>query len=469
MRLCFLVLALRLTALLPAQVIPLTGAQLYLPPSLAPRGEAVDVVVHFHGAHRYAQRSFLELARNAVLLSVHLDGLSSVYTKAYAEPDRLQQQLDEALAAVKQRLPEREPREGRLVLTGFSAGYAAVRAVLKSEVGKRVDAVVLGDGLHAGWVDGQQVDPVAMQGFVEFAKLAARGEKVMKLSHSSIVPEGYASTTDCTDFLIDALGEKRVAAAGTNALGMRRSSRCEVGGFLVEGFEGEQARDHVLHFRYLWRMLEQVTFGAGAVRPELPLADSFPKGGRELPWWLERSAPARVQAFEPNAPGGDGHVLVVVDPAGGRDAVSIAGLATEDLFVEAVLWCEQRAELAGDGGERIGVFLRGDPSGENGYALTWDSADGRLRCERIVGGEAVELGKAPARTGSAWRSLRIEALGKGLRFLVDGEAVLETRDATHARGTCGILWRESFATDSHARGARADRFAAGPVRPMPPR
>jgi hypothetical protein len=328
-----------------------------------------------------------------------------------------------------------------------------------------VAGVVLGDGLHTSYVAGNQVNPAQMGEWLAFAREATLGRKDFRFGHSAIVPGSYASTTECADWLIAQLGLQRAAWSGTNSLGMVQQSRCEQQRFAVHGFAGNQAADHVKHFQYLWLLLAQcrALLPAGA---DLPLADAFPQGGRQLNGWRDKFTTPVVQAFQPTAPGGDGHVLVVKDPAGGYESTAIG--YGSDYAVEADLWCDYRPELAADGFERIGIFARDDgnggflgTSGGGGscYTLTFDSHDGRVRCLRSVRGVVTELmAAAVTRPSSGWRRFRIEARGERLSFMLDGQTLANVTDASHPVGTCGIGYHEHFTTNSHMRGTRADRF-----------
>jgi len=203
-----------------------------------------------------------------------------------------------------------------------------------------------------------------------------------------------------------------------------------------------------------------------ATHESFPLHDSFATQGPALAGWQARFAAPVPVATTPAPPSGDATALRIMDPLGGTDSLRFeAGLARDAAF-EADLLCEHRPQLAADGFERIGVFVRDGARGafdgtlsQQGacYALTWDSHDGRLRCLRASGGALVDLLPTPRHApGTTWRRFRIEASGTTLRFHLDGELLLETRDTTHASGSFGIGYHEYFATNANMRGARVD-------------
>jgi hypothetical protein len=156
----------------------------------------------------------------------------------------------------------------------------------------------------------------------------------------------------------------------------------------------------------------------------------------------------------------------VMDPAGGTDSLRLHPGLVLDLGWQADLFCEYRPQLAADGFERVGIFVRDQAAGafdgtmsQQGacYALTWDSGDGRVRCLRVHGGALTDLLPVPRfAPGSAWRRFRIEAVGNALTFLLDGERLLQTNDNTYAGGDFGIGYHEFFATNGNMHGTRVD-------------
>ncbi len=218
--------------------LDLTLGRLFIPERFKP-GERVDILVHFHGAARVVEREFARAAKNAVLVTVHVGSGSSVYEKALQDSETLGRLLEETLSKIP------GATRGRLWLTSFSAGYGAIRQVLRS--GKvEVDGIILADSLHAGY-EGGRPRADQMEPFVKFA----RSGRPLWITHSAIVPEGYASTTETADFLIAALVAERRGADEKNARGMRLVSRADKGGFHVRGYEGTTAAAHMDHLHNL--------------------------------------------------------------------------------------------------------------------------------------------------------------------------------------------------------------------------
>jgi hypothetical protein len=211
---------------------------------LGPRGE-FKVFFHFHG-HDPARKAWVQAMHDTVLVGIDLGIGSLNYTTKF----QLKEEFERLLASVEQAVAEqtgtRGAHAGRIGLSSWSAGYGAVGQVLRQrELADKVDTVVLLDGLHTG-LEGSVLDGGRLSPFVDFAERAARGEKLMFVSHSSIIPPGYASTTQTAKYLIWRMGgspEESYSRAG-DPLGLDMISRYSRGGFHVRGYAGNDTLDH---------------------------------------------------------------------------------------------------------------------------------------------------------------------------------------------------------------------------------
>ncbi|MCA8952968.1 MAG: hypothetical protein KDE27_25885, partial [Planctomycetes bacterium] len=202
-----------------------------------------------------------------------------------------------------------------------------------------------------------------------------------------------------------------------------------------------------------------------ALTESFPVHDTFPATGPQRAWRAKFTTPIAV-ATTPPPPSGDATALRIMDPAGGTDSIRLSAGFAADVGLEADLLCDYRPQLAADGFERIGIFVRDQNGGafegtlsQQGacYALTWDSHDGRVRCLRAQNGVLTDLLPTPrSLPGTAWRRFRIDAAGAALTFRVDGAELLRITDATWARGEFGIGYHEYFATNTNMRGTRVD-------------
>lgn len=214
---------------------------------LGPDGD-FEVFFHFHG-HDPARKAWVQAMSSTVLVGVDL-GLGS---GNYALKFQMKEEFQRLLASVEQAVAERTGLPGararRIGLSSWSAGYGAVGQVLRDpDMAERVDTVVLLDGLHTG-LEGRIIDGGRLSPFVAFAERAARGEKLMFVSHSSIIPPGYASTTQTANYLIWQLGgePQPTHSRAADPVGLDLISRYSRGGFHVRGFSGNDTLDHCAH------------------------------------------------------------------------------------------------------------------------------------------------------------------------------------------------------------------------------
>jgi hypothetical protein len=203
----------------------------------------------------------------------------------------------------------------------------------------------------------------------------------------------------------------------------------------------------------------------------LPFEDFFPSTGRQLSAWIDKFTHPVVTSFSPSSPGGDGYVLVVKDPGGGVETTRIGHVSDTDYYVQCDIYCDYRPEIAADGFERAGIFIRDGgravfehtiEGGGNCYGFAWDSNNGRVWCFKCDDGALTDLNSSPVyKPSSGWRTFRINANGDRLTFILNGEVVLETQDTRFRYGQCGIGYHEYFTNNANMKGAYADNFHAG--------
>ena len=246
-------------------------AVLYLPDgwkdtvtTAGPTAGAVPVTVHFHGAPWYAAAEHARRGARHPLVAISSGEGSSMYSGPFVrEPGRLSRLLVRAAEAMTSRVasPTRfEPVE----FQSFSAGYGAVRELLKQdEWQRRVTRLVLADSLYGSLTTdtatGRQMpDPVQLAPFIRFARAAAGGPndgaptKRFVTAHTAI-RVNYASTADTADALLAAIAEPRVAVApgshpaapADGSTTFPLTSRGGRGGFAVWGYAGATPEAHM--------------------------------------------------------------------------------------------------------------------------------------------------------------------------------------------------------------------------------
>lgn len=203
---------------------------------------------------------------------------------------------------------------------------------------------------------------------------------------------------------------------------------------------------------------------------EFPYKDSFLSTGRELTSWQDKFTVPTITSFSPSSPGGDGYILVVKDSSGGMESTRIGNIFDMNFYVQCDIYCTYRPELASDGYERSGIFIRDNGNGAfehtyggGGYCyfMAWDSKDGRLWCAKSANGVITDLNTSPVyKTGTDWRIMRIETSASEITFKFDGETILTATDTAYKLGQCGIGYHEYFTTNSNMLGTYADNFIA---------
>jgi len=223
---------------------------LFIPAKLERRGDRkgaaarLPLFVHFHGG-TWLPEVAASRAGDTAVISIQLGAGSSVYAKPFADRKLFERLLAEAESKTGVKFAP-------TTLTAWSAGYGAVREILKTpENYARVDRVLLIDGLHTGYLNGKpgpqesEIETDNLQIFLQFARDAVAGRKRMIITHSEIFPGTFASTTETSDWLLSQLGLKRRAVVKWGPMGAQQLSEVRQGGFLLVGFAGNSAPDHV--------------------------------------------------------------------------------------------------------------------------------------------------------------------------------------------------------------------------------
>ncbi len=221
-----------------------------------------DVLVHFHG-HNAMRMTLAQVAKGVSFVGIDLGNGSGPYSDEFASPDAwpaLRESIENALRAHSQQ-PKAHIRH--LGLMAWSAGYGAVNEILKRHA-EQIDAVVLLDGLHAGWdpsrTTKRSVNDVAagpIQPTLEYARRAALGEKLFIFSHSEIDPVTYPSTSLTAQFLLREL-EVPSNAASQPAGNFGLLSSADQNGLHVWSYAGNDKPAHCTHLGHVERVVREI-------------------------------------------------------------------------------------------------------------------------------------------------------------------------------------------------------------------
>src|SRR6266446_3962704 len=275
----------------------LKGARLFIGPRVNPN-RPVPLLIHFHGASWLVEQHVARYLPRVALNTVNIGVGSSAYRRPFEQGETFQNLLSEAAESLGSKRGW-----SSITLSGFSAGYGAVREILRRpEYFALVNNVLLLDGMHASYspegkllADGGTIQASDIEVFVNFARAAVAGgrvsgrkgargssprvskgvlnsgdagrknngdagrggnagRKTFVVTHSEIFPGAYASTTECADYLLDQLSLKRESKLVSGPMGMQQLSAADAGGFHLRGYSGNSAPDHIdfLHAMPAW-------------------------------------------------------------------------------------------------------------------------------------------------------------------------------------------------------------------------
>lgn len=227
----------------PGRREKLAAGTLFIPSRLEGR-KRLPLFVHFHGGEWLPEVAAARDGHFAVI-SIQVGSGSSVYARQFSGGSVFDQVLKEA-----------SDRTGvtfrPVALTAWSAGYGAIREILQvPEDYVRVQSVLLIDGFHTDYAGGKPgplestLAPERLEVFLKFARDAVAGRKRMIITHSEIFPGTFASTTESTDWLLAQLGLKRRAVLRWGPMKTQQLSEVRKGKFLLRGYAGNSAPDHV--------------------------------------------------------------------------------------------------------------------------------------------------------------------------------------------------------------------------------
>ena len=196
-----------------------------------------DLVIHLHG-DELARRELVLSRQNFVLYSLTLapgENYASLFSGSgfYGQ---ILAHVEEVFGKSRGTLAHAR----HVALSAWSAGYMGVMATLAQPEAKDLDAVVLIDGMH-GPRDAleHQLAP-----FVDYARRAAAGERFMLVTHSSIDPPDFASTTESAHHLLSALGARPQTVRRNDRFGLELVEFFTRNDFHVRGYAGNDKADH---------------------------------------------------------------------------------------------------------------------------------------------------------------------------------------------------------------------------------
>ena len=226
----------------PGRREKLTLGTLFIPVGMK-TGKGAAILFFFHGGTWLPE---VAAARNKVaVVAVQAGSGSAVYARLFDDASRWAALLREAESHAGMRF-------GRVMLGGWSAGCGAIRQILKApDSYARVDAALMIDGIHSDYVDGtpgpleSKIGGDNLEIWQQLARDAVAGRKRVMVTHSEIFPGTYASTTETADYLLQQLHLARRPVLKWGPMGLQQLSEARAGQFLLVGYAGNSAPDHV--------------------------------------------------------------------------------------------------------------------------------------------------------------------------------------------------------------------------------
>ena len=235
---------------------------LYIPDGWqAPASGEITLIIQFHGGSWFAIDEHLRHGLKTPLIAATLGEGSSKYRVPFEDRERLQRWMDLALKSLQEQGAPKNSRITVLDISSFSAGYGAVREILKSpKYYKMIQRIVLSDSMYAGLSNTnkgaiREPFPANIAPWIPFARAAARGEKTFILTHSQ-VPTDYATSGECAAAVIKAAHAPilKIPAGSTPAASdpnFPLQYQSDIGDFHVWGYGGTNKEAHMTQVRHL--------------------------------------------------------------------------------------------------------------------------------------------------------------------------------------------------------------------------
>jgi hypothetical protein len=201
------------------------------------------ILFFFHGGTWLPE---VAAARNKLaVVTLQAGSGSASYARLFDDPARFPALLKEAEGKAGVRF-------GRVMLGGWSAGCGAVRQILQAPGSyARVAGALMIDGIHTDYVDGKpgplesKIGGENLEIWQQLARDAMAGRKRAIVTHSEIFPGTFASTTETADYLLKQLDLTRRPVLKWGPMGLQQLSEVRAGKFLLMGYAGNSAPDHV--------------------------------------------------------------------------------------------------------------------------------------------------------------------------------------------------------------------------------
>jgi hypothetical protein len=225
-----------------------------------------DLIIHLNGA-MMTEKEWRAAGVNAVVASIAIPTIvgTSGYSTMLGQPGYVDHILKETVHWLGKNGNPDAKKVNRIGVVAWSAGFGGVGKILgATNAGKLVDSVILLDGFHAGYLDpkthlpkkggettpfiglgSDYVDTSSLDRWKTFGEAAINRQKLLVITHASILPPDYASCGETTGALLKMLGVSKVATSDRNERSMEMSYAADSGDFHAKGWKGGGKHDHM--------------------------------------------------------------------------------------------------------------------------------------------------------------------------------------------------------------------------------
>jgi hypothetical protein len=215
---------------------------LYIPANLKLKSPT-PVLFFFHAPD--AVPEIAAAKHKMVAVNIRIGAGSSTYAKPFKDSEFFGHLLQEAEQKAGVQLRP-------ITLGGWSAGCGAIRQIMSTpQYYDEIQNIIAIDGIHTSYVNGtpgpleSDIDPEPLQIFIKLARDAMAGKKHVLYTHTEIFPGTFASTTETADYILKQLGLHAMPVVKWGPMGTQELSETRSGKFLMVGFAGNSAPDHV--------------------------------------------------------------------------------------------------------------------------------------------------------------------------------------------------------------------------------
>lgn len=228
--------------------------QLYLPP-----GELEsDLAIHFHGAAWFAIDEHVARGVRGPLIVFNNGQGSSVYRTPFEDRGRLARWIRLVEEAARDR-GQSAYRVETVSLTSFSAGYGAVREIVRDpNQWKWVRRIILLDSMYASHAEdgSKSPEPSQIEVWAPYVRSAMAGERTFVFTYSQVPTETYSNSAACARALAKVAGiamrpVERGACIATLDDRFPLLERADSGQAHLWGYGGVDAQAHMTHARHL--------------------------------------------------------------------------------------------------------------------------------------------------------------------------------------------------------------------------